>query len=358
MGHGSPPLDSPSSPRAFTAPIPLKPLRLERAASHSSLQALSRPASIARLPSAARHSADFGPRPMRDATTQTSSDWDFPPPTPRSSFGSRLSDHRRGSSWNVPRVLAEEPLSQNSSGRPRAFRSLPVSPSLGRAISMPSPALDSAGLYSPDHSTRRGSMLIRPVSAAAGAEPRAPSLRTSRPFPPRHSITSGRSSSVWSSEYARSDRLSLGSILSDLSYEPSPNTSTEFLESSEEEVEKVAMFAPQYAPVPVRAIRPPLAKGADGPSPLDRPFRHVQPRTVAPASSPRSSSYSSRAQPPRDPSPTDHAVKDRSLFHPRTRDGEHHEEYSALDELLRYWAGDVSDLSDEDEEGDGGDYYG
>lgn len=141
--------DGAGSRRSSTASS-LKPLKLEKAASHPTLRPLlNKP--IPAPPRPMRSSARYCLRPTRDFSTQTPADWDQPqsPKTTTSgaSAGERQRNHRRGSSWGNASHLAPGTMSPSDDVAP----SLPpipghFSPSPSR-YGAPSPSVYSVASF-------------------------------------------------------------------------------------------------------------------------------------------------------------------------------------------------------------------
>ncbi|TKA57932.1 hypothetical protein B0A53_00334 [Rhodotorula sp. CCFEE 5036] len=147
--------DGSGSRRSSTASS-LKPLKLEKAASHPTLRPLlNKP--IPAPPRPTRSSARYCLRPTRDFSTQTPADWNQPQSpetlTGGASVGERLRNHRRGSSWGNASHLAPGTFSPSDDSAP----SLPpipghFSPSPSR-YGAPSPSVYSVASF---ETTNRG----------------------------------------------------------------------------------------------------------------------------------------------------------------------------------------------------------
>jgi hypothetical protein len=147
--------DGSGSRRSSTASS-LKPLKLEKAASHPTLRPLlNKP--IPAPPRPTRSSARYCLRPTRDFSTQTPADWDQPQSpdtlTGGASVGERLRNHRRGSSWSNASHLTHGAFSPSDDLAP----SLPpipghFSPSPSR-YGAPSPSVYSVASF---ETTNRG----------------------------------------------------------------------------------------------------------------------------------------------------------------------------------------------------------
>ena len=141
--------DGAGSRRSSTASS-LKPLKLEKAASHPTLRPLlNKP--IPAPPRPTRSSARYCLRPTRDFSTQTPADWDQPQSpetiTSGASAGERPRNHRRGSSWGNASHLAPATFSPSDDLAP----SLPpipghFSPSPSR-YGAPSPSVYSVASF-------------------------------------------------------------------------------------------------------------------------------------------------------------------------------------------------------------------